>query len=258
LGLQALKIQELVMERLGVKPADISTQIVQRDRYAELVCLFAMIASTLDNIATEIRELQRPEMGEVSEPFERERQVGSSTMPHKRNPMVCERVCGLAKIMRSLVSPALENILTWHERDLTQSSAERFIIPEACILTDYMLVLTANVLTGLQVDEKRMLKNMKLTQGRMMSESVMLVLARKGMDRQKAHGLIRGLSIKSDAEKRSFKEVLVEDSTVQKMLNEKEIDEALNPRNYLGTAIKQVELVVKKTKRERRTRGLAD
>jgi adenylosuccinate lyase len=257
-GSNALKIQELVMERLGVKPADISTQIVQRDRYAEFICILAVIASTLDNIATEIRELQRPEIGEVSEPFEKEKQVGSSTMPHKRNPMICERICGLAKVMRGLVTPALENIPTWHERDLTQSSAERFIIPEACILIDYLLVLMANVLTGLQVDEKRMLKNMKLTQGRMMSESVMLALARKGMDRQKAHGLIRGLAIKSDIEKRPFKEVLVEDSTVQKMLSEKEIDEALNPRNYLGTAIKQVELVVKKTKRERRTRGLAD
>jgi len=257
-GSHALKIQELVMERLGVKPADISTQIVQRDRYAELICLFAMTASTLDNIATEIRELQRPEIGEVSEPFERERQVGSSTMPHKRNPMVCERVCGLAKIMRSLVAPALENIPTWHERDLTQSSAERFIIPEACILTDYMLVLMTKVLSGLQVDEKRMLKNMKLTQGRMMSEAVMLALARKGMDRQKAHELIRGLAIKSDAEKRPFKEVLIKNDTVKKMLNEKEIIAALNPRNYLGTAIKQVGLVVKKTKQERRTRGLAD
>ncbi|KPV64387.1 MAG: Fumarate hydratase class II [Candidatus Bathyarchaeota archaeon BA2] len=257
-GPQALKIQELVMERLGVKPADISTQIVQRDRYAELICLFAMIASTLDNIATEIRELQRPEIGEVFEPFEKEKQVGSSTMPHKRNPIICERISGLAKVMRSFVMPALENIPTWHERDLTQSSAERFIIPEACILTDYILVLMTNVLTGLQVNEKRMLKNMKLTQGRMMSEAVMLALARKGMNRQKAHELIRGLAIKSDVEKRPFKEVLVEDDTVQKMLSEKEIDEALNPRNYLGTATKQVGLVVKKTKQERRARGLAD
>jgi len=257
-GPHALKIQELTMKRLGIKPAEISTQIVQRDRYAEFICLLAMIASTLDNIATEIRELQRPEIGEVFEPFEKERQVGSSTMPHKRNPMTCERVCGLAKVMRSLVMPALENIPTWHERDLTQSSAERFIIPEACILTDYMLVLMANVLKDLQVDEQRMLKNMELTQGRMMSEAVMLALARKGMDRQKAHTLIRGLAIKSEVEKRSFKEILIENSTVQKMLSGKEIDSALNPRNYLGTAVKQVELVVKKTAQERRARGLTD
>jgi adenylosuccinate lyase len=113
----------------------------------------------------------------------------------------------------------------------------------------------ANVLTGLQVDEKRMLKNMKLTQGRMMSESVMLALARKGMDRQKAHELIRGLAVKSDAEKRLFKEVLVENGTIQKMLSEKEISKALNPRSYLGTAIKQIDLVIKKTQRERRARG---
>ena len=257
-GPHAMKIQELVMERLGVKPADVSTQIVQRDRYAELICILAMIASTLDNIATEIRELQRPEIGELFEPFERERQVGSSTMPHKRNPIVCERVSGLAKVMRSLVAPALENIPTWHERDLTQSSAERFIVPEACVLADYMLVLMANVLTGLQVDEQRMLKNMELTQGRMMSEAVMLALTRKGMGRQKAHELIRSLAIKSNVEKRPFKEILVENKTVQKMLSEKEIDEALNPRNYLGTAVKQVELVVEKTKQERRARGLTD
>jgi adenylosuccinate lyase len=257
-GPKALEIQELVMERLSIKPAEISTQIVQRDRYAEFVCILAMIASTLDNMATEIRELQRPEIGEVSEPFERERQVGSSTMPHKRNPMVCERICGLAKIMRSLVAPALENIPTWHERDLTQSSAERFIIPEVCILTDYMLVLMMNVLTGLQVGEQKMLKNIGLTQGRTMSEAVMLALTRKGMDRQKAHELVRGLAMKSDAEKRLFNEILVENSTVQKMLSKREIDEALDPRNYLGTAVKQVELVVKKTKQERKARGLTD
>ena len=257
-GPHALKIQELTMKRLGIEPAEISTQIVQRDRYAEFICVLAIIASTLDNVATEIRELQRPEIGEVFEPFEVEKQVGSSTMPHKRNPMVCERICGLAKIMRSLVMPALENISTWHERDLTQSSTERFIIPEACILVDYMLVLMTNVLTGLQVDERRMLENMGLTQGRMMSEAVMLALARKGMDRQKAHELVRGLAIKSDVEKRPFKEILVENGTVHKMLREREIDEALDPRNYLGTAVKQVELVVKTTKQERKARGLTD
>jgi len=242
------------MKRLVIKPAEISTQIIQRDRYAELICLLAMMASTLDKIATEIRELQRTEVGEAFEPFKRETQVGSSTMPHKRNPEICERVCGLAKIMRSLVVPALENISTWHERDLTQSSAERFIIPEACVLTDYMLVLMTNVLSGLQVDEQRMMKNMELTQGRALSEAVMTALTRKGMNRQKAHELLRGLTIKSDLEKRPFKEVLLEDSTVRRMLSEREIDEASEPRNYLGTAIEQVELALEKTKQERRAR----
>jgi len=256
LGPKAIKIQELVMERLGIKPAQISTQIVQRDRYAELICLLAMIASTLDKIATEVRELQRPEIGEVSEPFERERQVGSSTMPHKRNPIICERICGLAKIVRSLVTPALENIRTWHERDLSQSSAERFIIPEACILTEYMLVLMTNILKNLWVDEKRMQRNMKLTQGRTMSEAVMIALTRKGMNRQKAHELIRRLAMKSGVEKQPFKETLLKDKTVRETLSEKEIDEALDPRNYLGTTTKQIELAVKKTKEERKARGL--
>ncbi|MGD8544233.1 MAG: adenylosuccinate lyase [Candidatus Bathyarchaeota archaeon] len=256
LGPHAIKIQGLVMKQLGVKPAQISTQIVQRDRYAELICLLAMIASTLDKMATEVRELQRPEIGEISEPFEQKRQVGSSTMPHKRNPMICERVSGLAKIMRSLVVPALENVPTWHERDLTQSSAERFIIPEACILTDYILVLMTNVLKNLWVDKERMKRNMELTQGRTMSEAVMIALARKGVDRQKAHELIRRLAMKSGVAKQPFKETLLKDKTVRETLSEKEIDDALNPRNYLGTAKKQIELTVKRTKEERKNRRL--
>jgi len=255
LGIDAIKIQELVMKKLGLKPADISTQVIQRDRYAELVCLFAMMASTLDNIATEIRELQRTEIGEVFEPFKKEKQVGSSTMPHKRNPELCERICGLARILRSLVVPALENVPTWHERDLIQSSAERFIIPEVCILTDYILTLMISILASLQVDEKRMLKNIELSQGRTMSEAIMLALTRKGMNRQEAHELMRTLTVKSESEEHPFKETLLKNDTVRKMLNEKEIDAALDPRNYLGTAIKQVELVIQKTKQERKTRS---
>lgn len=257
LGPHAIRIQQLVMERLSVKPAQISTQIVQRDRHAELVCVLAIIASTLDKMATEIRELQRPEIGEVSEPFERERQVGSSTMPHKRNPITCERVSGLAKVMRSLVGPALENVPTWHERDLTQSSAERFIIPEACILTDYMLVLMKNVLKDLWVDEERMRRNLELTEGRTLSEALMMALTMKGMDRQKAHELIRRLAMKSEVKKQPFKEALLKNDAVRRTLSEKEVDDALNPRNYLGTAIEQVDHVVQKTKKERKARGLA-
>jgi adenylosuccinate lyase len=256
LGPHAIEIQKLVMKRLELKPVEVSTQIVQRDRFAELICLLSIIASTLDKIAAEIRELQRPEIGEVFEFFEREKQVGSSTMPHKHDPETCETVCGLAKIMRSLVVPALENVPTWHERDMTQSSAERFLIPEACILTDHMLALITKVLANLQIDEERMLRNMDLTQGRMMSEAVMLALARKGMGRQKAHEHIRRLALRSDAEKRPFKQVLLEDDTVQGMLSEEELDKALDPRNYLGTTIEQVELAVEKTKLERKARGL--
>jgi adenylosuccinate lyase len=257
LGPNAVKIQELVMQRLGIKAADISTQIVQRDRHAELVCLLAMIASTLDNFATEIRELQRPELGELFEFFEVKKQVGSSTMSQKRNPELCERVCGLARIVRSLVVPALENVVTWHERDLTQSSAERFIIPETCILTDYILFLMIKIVTNLRVDEKRMLKNIELTQGRVMSEAVMIALTRKGVNRQEAHELLRKLTIKSETERRHFKEILLEDKIVREKLTEKEIDAVLKPRNYLGTAKEQVARTVKKAMKERKTRGIS-
>ncbi len=258
LGPKALEIQELVMERLGIGAADISTQIVQRDRYAELTCVLAILASTLDNIASEIRELQRPEISEAFEAFEQKKQVGSSTMPHKRNPMISERICGLAKILRSLVSPALENVPTWHERDLTQSSCERFVIPEECILIDYMLILMIRVLKGLQVDETRMRENMEITQGRMMSEAVMLALAKKGLGRQKAHELTRELAIKSHNQQREFKDVLSENSTIKKLLNKKEIEEVMDPRNYLGTATKQIEQVIEKTRKERQARGLSN
>jgi len=257
-GENAMRIQEFVMERLGIKAADISTQIVQRDRHAELVCLLALIASSLENFATEIRELQRPEIGELAEPFEAEKQVGSSTMPHKRNPETCERICGLARMVRSLVTPALENVVTWHERDLTQSSAERFIIPEACILVDYMLFLMTNIVANLYVNEERMRQNIELTQGRAMSEAVMIALTKKGVSRQEAHELLRKLTIKSEMEKVPFKKVLLEDKIVSEKLSEREIDEALNPRNYLGTALKQVELMVEKTKQERKNRKLTD
>jgi adenylosuccinate lyase len=257
LGPHAMRIQELVVQRLGIRAAEISTQIVQRDRHAELVCLLAMIASTLDNFATEIRQLQRPEIGELFESFDLEKRVGSSTMPHKRDPETCETICGLARIVRSLVIPTLENIVTWHERDLTQSSAERFIIPETCILVDHLLFLMNNVVANLYVDEQRMLKNTELSQGCAMSESVMIALARKGVSRQEAHEHLRKLAIKSKMEKRHFREILLEDEVVSEKLSKKEIDEALNPRNYLGTALEQVELMVKKTREERKLRGLA-
>jgi adenylosuccinate lyase len=245
-GSHAMEIQKLVMERLGIKAAEISSQIVQRDRHAELVCLLAIVASSLENFATEIRELQRPEIAELFEAFEEKKQVGSSTMPHKQNPETCETVCGLARIVRSLVIPALENVVTWHERDLTQSSAERFIIPEACILVDHMLSLMSNIIANLRVDERRMMKNVELTQGRALSEAVMTALAKKGVNRQEAHEILRKLTIKSDVEKRPFREVLLRDAIVSKKLSEEEIDHSLNPRNYLGTAIKQVELVTGK------------
>jgi adenylosuccinate lyase len=245
LGEHAPKIQDLVMKRLGLSAAEISTQIVQRDRYAELISIYAMIASSLENFATEIRELQRPEIAEVFESFEAKKQVGSSTMPHKQNPETCERVCGLARIVRSLSMPALEDMVTWHERDLTQSSAERFILPESSITLDYILSLMCNIVANLRVDSQRMLANLSLTEGRAMSESVMMTLAKKGVNRQEAHELLRQLTIKSALEKKPFKQTLQEDKLVSSTLSEKEIDAALTPKNYLGTAVAQAERFAK-------------
>ena len=209
--------------------------------------IYAMVASSLENFATEIRELQRPEIAELFEAFEAKKQVGSSTMPHKQNPETCERVCGLARIIRSLSTPALEDMVTWHERDLTQSSAERFILPESNILIDYILSLMCNIVANLRVDRERMLMNLSLTQGRAMSESVMMALAKKGVNRQEAHELLRQLTIKSAVEKKHFKQILQEDKLVNKTLTENEIDQALDPENYLGTAVKQAEKFAKGT-----------
>jgi len=245
LGEHAEQIQTLVMKRLNLRPAEISTQIIQRDRYTELICIYAMIASSLENFATEIRELQRPEIGEVSEAFEVTKQVGSSTMPHKQNPETCERICGLARIVRSLTGPSLENMVTWHERDLTQSSAERFIFPESNILLDYMISLMCGVVVNLRVDQERMKQNLNFTQGRAMSEAVMMSLTKKGVNRQEAHELLRKLTIKSAAEKKDFKQILLQDKFVNSNLSEKEIEEALKPINYLGTAMKQTEKFAK-------------
>jgi len=257
-GTHALEIQDLVMEKLRLKPSDITTQIVQRDHHAELICVLANIASSLSKFALEIRELQRPEIGELAEPFEVAKQVGSSTMPHKRNPEISERICGLAKIMRSLVQPALENVPTWHERDLTQSSAERFIIPEAFIILDYMIANMTKIIQNIYVNKRRMMRNLNLTQGRAMSESVMLALARKGVSRQEAHELIRKMAMKSELERIPFGEVLVKDPIVTKYLKPSEIYAALEPENYLGTTIKQIEFAVRRTQMERSARKISD
>ncbi len=251
LGPHALQVQQLTMKRLGLQAADVSTQIVQRDRYAELICLFANIASSLDNFALEIRELQRPEIGELAEPFAAATQVGSSTMPHKQNPILCERVCGLAKILRSLTVPALENVPTWHERDITQSSAERFILPEACILLEYMLILLTRVLRGLRIDRERMRANVDVTGGRVMSESIMLALAQRGLGRQRAHSLIRDIALQSSRDGTAFRDALLAHPEVHRWLTPQEVDAALHPESYLGTALEQVDAMLALTAAER-------
>jgi adenylosuccinate lyase len=246
LGSNALEIQKFVMKRLGLKPVEISTQIVSRDRHAELISVLANTASSLDKFAIEIRELQRPEINELAEPFVEETQVGSSTMAHKKNPVVCERISGLARIVRGLVYPAFENSVTWHERDLSHSSAERFIVPETCILVDYMLSLMDNVLRGLIINQDNMRRNLMLSQGRVLAESVMMRLIKRGMNRKEAYDLTRRISIESEKEKTLFKDSLMEDVRVHSLLNEKEVDEALNPENYLGNTLLLITKILKK------------
>ncbi len=257
LGKNARQIQDLVMKRLGLRAAEVTSQIVQRDRYAELVCVFAMVSSSLDKFATEVRNLQRPEIDELAEPFEVGKQVGSSAMPQKRNPWRSENISSLAKIERSLVGPALESIVTWHERDLSQSASERFIIPESFILIDHMLNSMIRILSGLRVNEARMLDNLMKFKDPMMSESVMIALVNKGMPRQEAHRLLQQLVFESQEKRKGFGETLSGNPVVAKFLTKEEINSTLNPKSYLGMSRELIDGVVEKTVAERRARGLA-
>jgi adenylosuccinate lyase len=256
-GKNALEIQDLVMKRLGLRAAEVTNQIVQRDRYAELVCVFAIIASSLDKFATEIRNLQRPEIDELAEPFEVGKQVGSSAMPQKRNPWRSENISSLAKMDRSLVGPALEGIVTWHERDLSQSASERFLIPEAFIITDHMLGSMTRILSELRVNTGRMQENLMKYKDPMMSESVMITLVSKGMPRQDAHKLVQQLVFESIENHRNFSETLLANSTVKKYLTKQDVDTALDPKSYIGMSGRLIDGAVQKTIAERKARGLS-
>ncbi|MBN2013705.1 MAG: adenylosuccinate lyase [Candidatus Altiarchaeota archaeon] len=243
LGKNAIRIQKYVMKDLGLNSVLVSNQVIQRDRHAEFLFNLALIAETLNKIGTEIRNLQRTEIAEVSEAFER-KQVGSSTMPHKRNPIYSERICGLSRVIKADAIVALENIPLWHERDLTNSSCERMIIPEACILTDYILNLSIDLFRNLVFDYKNIEDNLHLSQGRIMAESVMILLTKKGMGRQEAHELLRECSMKSSQNGVPLRDVLIKNSKIVKYVTADELDSALNPEKYVGTAVKQVDLVL--------------
>ena len=249
LGDKALKIQEemLINLRLGVE--DVSTQIVCRDRYNELLCILANISTSMEKFATEIRNLQRDEISEVAEAFEEKKQVGSSTMPHKRNPITSEQICGLSRIVRSFIIPAFENSIQWHERDLCNSSSERFIIPHSIILTDWIIYQTNSVFKNLKIFPDRIRKNMEISKGLPMAESMMTTLIKKGMGRGDAHELMRKTSLKAVRLNKSLKEVFTEENNKLKILNNNEIDNALNPDNYLGVTEKIIDRVIKKLDR---------
>ena len=200
LGANFFKIQALVMDDLGLGTEEAATQIVCRDRYAELVCLFSMISTSCERYATEVRNLQRSEIQEVEEAFDAEKQVGSSTMAQKRNPMMSENICGLSRVCRAFVNPELESMVLWHERDLTNSSAERFVLPHVIVLTDEILCKMNDVLSHLSVNEKNMRRNLDSANGMIMAESVLLFLANKGIGRQDAHELVRQISMKAEKE----------------------------------------------------------
>jgi adenylosuccinate lyase len=255
-GKNAYRIQELVMDRLGLGFAEVSTQILQRDRYAELICDFAMTGSSLDKFATEIRNLQRPEIDELAEPFQVGKQVGSSAMPHKRNPWRSENVSSLAKLMRSLVGPSLESIVTWHERDLTQSAVERFTIPEAFILLDHMLNSMIRILGGIRINQEHMLETLMKWKDPMMSESVVIALVQKGAHRQEAYKIVQRLVLESIHSKRSLADALANEPSVAKYLTKTEVDSALDPRSYLGMSERLVDRAIEKSLEERRARGL--
>lgn len=243
-GVQGLDIQRLTMDRLGLRASMISNQIVQRDHHAELQCMLALIAGTLDKMGREIRNLQRTEIAEVFEPFGKG-QVGSSTMPQKRNPHRSERICGLARIIRMSVVSSLETIALEHERDLTNSSLERITIPEGFILTDYIIRQITSILRDLEFNESNIRRNLELTLGLCLTERIMLELVKKGVGRQRAHEMLRRLAMKCWDEKRSLKEVILEDSEASVLVTPIELVDWLKPENYLGTAVEQVEKVVK-------------
>jgi adenylosuccinate lyase len=245
LGSHGIEVQERMMTILGLTPVDVSNQLVQRDRYAEYFMFLANVATTLDKIGIELRTLQRTEIGEVEEAFGA-KQVGSSTMPHKRNPIKSEQVCGLARIVRSAVEPALQNNTLWDERDLTNSSCERVIFPEASILADHCLGLMTKVLEGLVLNRERIRSNLDILHGVNMAEAVMIRLAEQGMGRQDAHERLRVASMRALAEKKGLAEVLAEDPEVRRYANSREIAGLLEPEQYIGTAVEQVDRVIAK------------
>ena len=216
-------VEQYVCVRLGLTPAPISSQILSRDRHAEFLLTLALIGASLDKFATEIRHLQRTEVLEVEEPFV-EGQKGSSAMPHKRNPVACEQVSGLARLLRSYAQAGLENVPLWHERDISHSSVERVVLPDATILLDYLLVRFRGILEGLQTYPDRMRQNLELTGGLVFSEAVLLALVDKGLGRDEAYRLVQRHAMKAWESREPFKPLLLADPEVRRHLSPAEIE----------------------------------
>jgi adenylosuccinate lyase len=218
------KVEEYVCRRLGLKPAPVSTQILQRDRHAEFMSVLALIGSSLEKFATEIRHLQRTEVLEVEEFFS-QGQKGSSAMPHKRNPITCERIAGLSRVLRGNALAAMENVALWHERDITHSSVERVVVPDSCILLDYMLGLSTDVLDKLLVYPENMKKNLERTHGLIFSQSVLLALTRKQMQREDAYRIVQSAAMEVWQTGKDFRELLLADQDVVRVLGRDALEE---------------------------------
>ena len=229
------EIEESVARQLDLSPAPVSNQVIQRDRHAEFVQTLALIAATLDKMATEIRALQRTEVGELQEPFGTPGFVtkGSSSMPHKRNPELSERICGLARVVRANSMTALENVALWHERDISHSSAERVILPDSSLAVDYILHLMTGIIDGMVVSPARMMRNLELTRGLVFSPRVMLALVEAGIDRKVAYDTVQRCAMKSWDEDLDFRELVKNDSVVNESLSPAQVSELFDYGFYL-------------------------
>jgi len=226
------QVETYVCKKLGLKPAKISTQVIQRDIYAVFMARLAIIGSSLEKFATEIRHLQRTEVREAEEPFAKG-QKGSSAMPHKRNPVICERICGLSRLLRGNSVAAMENNALWHERDISHSSVERIIIPDSTLALDYMLNKFIQVVEGLSVHPENMMANIIKTRGLIFSQRVLLALMEKGLPRPQAYDLVQRSAMSSWKEGRDFRDCLLLDPVVPKYLSEKELDNIFDLNYYL-------------------------
>jgi adenylosuccinate lyase len=225
-------VEAYVCEKLGLKPAEVSTQVLQRDRHAEYMASLAITASSLDKFALEIRGLQRTEVLEAEEPF-RKGQKGSSAMPHKRNPIVCERICGLARVVRANAQAAFENVALWHERDISHSSVERVIIPDSTTLLHYMLVKFRGVVAEMRVYPENMRRNLELTHGLVYSEGVLLALVEKGLTREDAYALVQRNAMRSWESGEDFRSLLAADEDVAAVLSPDELDACFDLAKHL-------------------------
>lgn len=221
------RVEEFVCEKLDLKPCQVSTQVIQRDRHADFMTNLAVVASSLEKMATEIRNLQRTDILEAEEPF-KAGQKGSSAMPHKRNPMMSERVAGLSRVIRGNAMASLENVALWHERDLTHSSVERVIIPDSCILLDYMLEKFIGIMDGLVVYEENMARNIDTTLGLVFSQQLMLALVGKGILREQAYRMVQGNAMRSWQEKIDFKQLVLGDAEIMNLITAEELEQVFD------------------------------